>query len=83
MKHISELLVPQMRQLDEWKRRGAARTFPISPEKGFGEWSALNTIAGDTVHAYHVTLPKKAIVVKEDRHVLRITYPPMHQLRRA
>ncbi len=52
----------------------------VPTEKGSSEWSAFDSVAGDTVSGFKVAMPKKALVARGENHVLRIVYP---QLRRA
>lgn len=54
--------------------------FAEPTEKGSSEWSAFSPIVEDTIEAFRVALPKKALVARGAGHVLRIIYP---QLRRA
>ncbi|OGG57057.1 hypothetical protein A2680_00110 [Candidatus Kaiserbacteria bacterium RIFCSPHIGHO2_01_FULL_55_37] len=55
--------------------------FDAANEKGAREWRAFNAVVGDSVHVYDVRMPKKAVVIAQANHVLRITYPPVRTLR--
>ncbi|OGG57976.1 hypothetical protein A2853_03575 [Candidatus Kaiserbacteria bacterium RIFCSPHIGHO2_01_FULL_55_17] len=64
MKHIKEILAERQASL-----------FSKPKEKGSGEWHTFNIVCEDKIDLYRVTLPRRAIVTREDRHVLRIVYP--------
>lgn len=74
MKHISEFLLPKMERMGQ---RRTLTLFGTPREKGSGEWRAYAAVKGDIVHAYQVRPPKKAIVVTQAKHTLRIQYPHM------
>ncbi len=80
MQHISEFIIPKIRQIERVRQ---LRLFPIRAEKGSREWHAFSSVHDDIVDVYHVRAPRKAIVIAQQNHVLRITYPPVRQLRRA
>jgi len=73
MEHISTYLVARKRQLQEEQYQ--LSIFSLASEKGSGEWKAFNAVRDDSVSAYPVQKPRKAIVMREPRHVLRIVYP--------
>lgn len=80
MKHISEFLIPKMRRLERERQH---TLFEMPVEKGSGEWRTFNNVRQDVVDAYDVHTTKKAIVIAQENHVLRITYPPVRRLRRV
>lgn len=82
MKHISEFLNVRRQQLE---RQRQLSLFSVQAEKGSSEWSAFNSVRGDRVDSYPVSMPKQAIVITEPHRVLparrklgaggRIMYP--------
>jgi hypothetical protein len=69
--------------MHQLERERQLRLFAVPYEKGSGEWRTFNTVKDEFVHAYHVRTPKKAVVIAQDNHVLRITYPPVRRLRKV
>ena len=77
MKHISEFLIPRMRRME---RERQLTLFSAPRENGMREWRTFDTVEGDSVNAYRVRTPRKAVVIAQKNHVLRIAYPQVRAL---